>query len=765
MIKVSKIEKRYRDVVALQECNLEFAERGLVCLTGESGSGKTTFLNIVGMLDSPTSGNVLYNGESLDTERKKSDYRRNNVSFVFQDAVMFEQLNVKENILASLKVNGLEYDEKFFYETVEQLKIRELLDRKVNELSAGQKQRIVIARSLMKKPQILLADEPTGNLDEENTENVFEVLKSISKNILVIVVTHNENVAKKYANRLIKINYGKIVRDEKLENENIGQASYTSRADGIKITKKKLMFYSFANMRKNYKKYRKIIPVCVLSMILVALGFSFIKTSNANTSNVQKYFLETNLISVEENCSSNVTAALVCELSQKKFISDYKFLEMNEDIEQITPNYSLIGYDIKGKQSTRFKEYVGIEIDKYYKEKFAVSDIAGEFIRNDNEIILSSALVKVIFPDDNVNECLGKTVTLEGTYYNEDFQIVGINYSEDVTGVIKSYITVDALKRLADNEAEGNTVAYLYTDKSYYVEQMFGEQYINIEHSGQAEVISKNDISDGDILFGRMIENDDEIMISEGFVETFAALFQDGEFVQITKGIADNIFDTEMLCVMSGYGHFKVVGIYTDNSNGLSCVISDEAIRGLREAIPTSINVYANESKIEEVITYIAAYDLQATMPYYHFKEAVGDRMSSATMLFFILIVVLLVAVTMMINTFSKNLIVDCTRDIGLFKALGANKGDIAKIYIYEFGMVGLCCAVLSIILYPAITYVINYCFEKGYINVMTSAISIDIVFLVGILLIGIIVFIVSCIPSVIKSTKIDAIVAIRKIC
>ncbi|MBE6124376.1 MAG: ABC transporter ATP-binding protein/permease [Erysipelotrichaceae bacterium] len=211
--KIYKKGKRQKSVIDNVSFTLD--ENGFVFIVGKSGSGKSTLLNLIGGLDNFDSGEIISSGHNLSSFTKKDfdDYRNSYIGFVFQEFYLLDQLTVKENVKLALELLQ-EEDDNLIIETLEKVGIAELADRYGYELSGGQKQRVAIARALVKKPKIILADEPTGNLDSKNAELVLELLKEISKENLVVIVSHNMESAHKYGDRIIELGDGKVVKDE-----------------------------------------------------------------------------------------------------------------------------------------------------------------------------------------------------------------------------------------------------------------------------------------------------------------------------------------------------------------------------------------------------------------------------------------------------------------------------------------------------------------------------------------------------------------------
>lgn len=221
MIKAAGLKKYYvtdnYEVHALDGVSLSVEEGKFLAIIGTSGSGKTTLLQILGGLDEPTAGGVWIRGNSLKdmTEDERTIFRRRNIGFVFQQYNLIPVINVYENIVLPLRLDGAEIDEKLLEDIVRTLKIGEKLENLPEELSGGQQQRVAIARALMVKPEVLLCDEPTGNLDSVTSMEVISLLKTCAARFhqTVIVVTHQEAIAQ-MADRILRVEDGKLYNAE-----------------------------------------------------------------------------------------------------------------------------------------------------------------------------------------------------------------------------------------------------------------------------------------------------------------------------------------------------------------------------------------------------------------------------------------------------------------------------------------------------------------------------------------------------------------------
>lgn len=231
IIKVEKLVKEYgkkdNKTIALNGVDLTVEEGEFISIIGKSGSGKSTLLHLIGGVDKPTSGKVIVNGHEIYkfNNDKLSKFRRRNVGIVYQFFNLLPVLNVEENIVLPTDIDGRKHTKEFKERLEKLLDILELKEHRKklpNQLSGGQQQRVSIGRALINSPAIILADEPTGNLDSKNAEEIIKLLEKANRelNQTIVMITHDTELSKR-ANRIITIEDGKIVSDErKIDNEN-----------------------------------------------------------------------------------------------------------------------------------------------------------------------------------------------------------------------------------------------------------------------------------------------------------------------------------------------------------------------------------------------------------------------------------------------------------------------------------------------------------------------------------------------------------------
>ena len=206
MIKAVHLTHYYNKDLALENVNLQINKGEFICLVGESGSGKSTLLSLLSTLLKQTSGQLFFEGKNYKDIEDIDSFRRTNIGFIFQFHYLINYLTVKENI----KLANEKATENEIHNLLKILRIDNLSNKYPNEISGGQRQRVSIARALINKPKVIIADEPTGNLDSKNSLNVFEIFKKLSQEqVTIIVATHDKNLAQ-IANKIYEVKDGKI---------------------------------------------------------------------------------------------------------------------------------------------------------------------------------------------------------------------------------------------------------------------------------------------------------------------------------------------------------------------------------------------------------------------------------------------------------------------------------------------------------------------------------------------------------------------------
>ena len=349
MIKLQNVTKIYKskkgkETTVLNNVSFILPKMGMICILGASGSGKTTLLNILGLLDKPTSGQVLFNNENIYkfNEKKITNYRSSEIGFIFQEFNLFEELNVYDNVGLSLDLHDDKDNHQKIMRALSFVQLEDFAKREINELSGGEKQRVAIARAIVKNPQVILADEPTGNLDSNNSRIVFEKLKEISRTCLVVLVTHDRKSAQQYADRIIELSDGKIISYEEsycIDDENIN-----IRKNQFHISFIKKLKFAFGLL--HHKKIRLFLTVIILS-----IAFSLLEISlNIQKFNVPKMHAETMIKENNTKVQVRKVGNNFANITNKMFDKDLNIIEkdIGDDYSKysILLSYNLI-YDFK----------------------------------------------------------------------------------------------------------------------------------------------------------------------------------------------------------------------------------------------------------------------------------------------------------------------------------------------------------------------------------------------------------------------------------
>lgn len=260
MIEVKNLFKKYTvkngiEVKALDDVSLKIDKVGMVFLLGKSGAGKSTLLNVLGGLDRVDSGEIIINGKSSkDFSQSDFDsYRNTYLGFIFQEYNILNEFSIAENIALAIELQGRKPTNEEIDNILNQVDLAGLAKRKPNELSGGQKQRVAIARALIKNPQIIMADEPTGALDSKTGKQIFDTLKALSHDKLVLIVSHDREFAEQYADRIIELKDGKVISD--VEKTII----QTQNQEGINIIDNKII-----KIDKDYKKMKIFLKLKII---------------------------------------------------------------------------------------------------------------------------------------------------------------------------------------------------------------------------------------------------------------------------------------------------------------------------------------------------------------------------------------------------------------------------------------------------------------------------------------------------------------------
>ena len=560
MLQIKNISKKYKTgelvQTALDDVSLNFRDNEFVAILGPSGSGKTTLLNIVGGLDRYDSGDLIINGISTKKykDRDWDSYRNHTIGFVFQSYNLIPHQNILSNVELALTISGISKSErrKRAKEALEKVGLGEQLHKRPNQMSGGQMQRVAIARALVNDPDILLADEPTGALDSETSLQVMDLLNEVAKDRLVIMVTHNPELAEKYANRIVKLADGKITGDtnpfEIKDNEKEPEHKSMGKSSMSFFT---ALALSFNNLRT--KKGRTILTSFAgsIGIIGIALILSLSNGVNLYIENIQKSTMTSYPIQID---AQTIDLSSIIEVRRKSLNPD----EVTHDMNAVYSDNSQL--DAVSKMSTSFtknnltdfKKYLDnpeSEIHKYvgdngivysYATKFDVYsyddddtlvNADGSTLKDQKDQTISfggmefgttegamrmigggSSLFEEILPDPD-NRTVSKAVKgnydlIYGEYpkaYNELVLVLDENNEIPITALYQlGFLKTDEYKKITKKIEKGEDVEipshqisyqdicekefYLMPDCDYFVKNRFGN-YDNI--SSDSEKVKK----------------------------------------------------------------------------------------------------------------------------------------------------------------------------------------------------------------------------------------------------------------------------------
>ena len=379
MLKLKNITKEYKSgdttVKALKGIDIEFRNSEFVSILGQSGCGKTTLLNIIGGLDRYTSGDLIINGKSTKEFKDNNwdAYRNYSVGFVFQNYNLIPHQTVLSNVELALTLSGVSKEErrKRAIKALEDVGLKEQIHKKPNQMSGGQMQRVAIARALVNDPDIILADEPTGALDTKTSVQIMEILKNISKDKLIIMVTHNPELAEKYSSRVIKVLDGKVISDSNPYKEDEEKTEKKKTKTG----KTSMNFFTALSLSLNNlmtKKGRTILTSFAgsIGIIGIALILSLSNGVQKYINRVQEDTLSSYPISIEE---STVDMASMLEIMMDEGNDNLNHEEgkiYSKDI--MNEMISTLSSKIQTNNLEEFKNYLDTEENEIKKNSNAI---------------------------------------------------------------------------------------------------------------------------------------------------------------------------------------------------------------------------------------------------------------------------------------------------------------------------------------------------------------------------------------------------------
>jgi macrolide export ATP-binding/permease protein macB len=770
MLQLKDIVKKYNtggtEIEVLKKVNISFRESEFVSILGASGSGKTTLLNIIGGLDKYSSGDMLLMGRSTKefTDRDWDSYRNGSIGFVFQSYNLIGHLSVIENVKLALSISGESNKENDLKakKALEDVGLGDHLHKKPNQLSGGQMQRVAIARALVTDPKIILADEPTGALDSKTSVQIMELIKEISKEKLVIMVTHNPELARKYSDRIVSVKDGEIIEDTKPYIEQEGNNDYELKKTAMAFSS--AIKSSFKNLLT--KKFRSLMTVVASSIGIISIGLVL-----AISSGMDKYIQtmqNENLSSMPITISSNQINFGIGEDNNTSDSSEENLVpKSRRDVHKNLYSEDALGNGetfIKYIQENAKDYYSAIDFAKGYQIKALTKNTKGDIVD-----------VKTDGQDNSRGNTIFSVLPEDKSLIMNQFEIVksldqSFEYPKGNEVVLftakNNEIDKNVLKALG--YSENDKVKYedilgkefsIVDNNNYYtkVENRFvpaavDEKMYNAGTKVKIVAIAKakDSFTVPQFTLGYTKELQDSLLSKEASSEIVKEQEKDKSKNILTNTKMDNAVATE---VLSGLGA---------NTEPSSILIYPKTFND-RDKIANTISEYNKKvaekygAGTEDYNKYSITYSDMAKQ----MTSIMSQMIDTITLILTAFAGISLIVSSIMIGILTYVSVVERTKEIGILRAIGARKKDITRIFIAEAGLIGFISGAVGVIVSSGLALPISKTIAKA-LKIDNFSAGLDIKSAVGLILLSVILtLIASVIPSRMAAKK-DPVEALR---
>ncbi len=751
MLTIKNIYKSYgkkdNKYPALKDISLSFRPSEFVAILGPSGSGKTTLLNILGGLDHYDAGDLIINGKSTKKFKDKDwdSYRNKSIGFIFQSYNLISHISILSNVEMCLTLRNLSKSEakKRAIEALERVGLIDHLHKKPNELSGGQMQRVAIARALVNNPDIILADEPTGALDSKTSTQIMELIKDISKEKLVIMVTHNEELANIYANRIIKLSDGVIVSDSNPYSEKEQDSTYT--LPKTKMSVLTALGLSLNNIKT--KKGRTLLTSFAASIGIIGISL-VLALSNGFQKQIDKFERET---------LANMPIYIMPEATSFQDELNTAF-DMTEEEEYPTDN------KIRSYTTDTASYHTNIITDEYLEyikkldDKY-INGIGYGYRTNMNVLVKNNKVEK--FPNYFLDSNLIGEASLD--ILTENYDLLEGKYPENKNEVI---LLVDTYNRLSTNlyKALGLSSNNTFAD-------ICGKELKIVNNNDYYQEAGNIFLENND--YSSLWDNQNNVSIKiTGVIrakkDATAAIYDESSILtynELLEDFINNNINSEIIVKQKNINSNVLTGLEFENDSE-----KEEAIRSLGgNKIPASIAIYPNDfTSKDEILTYLDKYnetkeekdkiiytDYAKTM-----TELSSGIMNGITLVLIGFSSVSLVVSSIMISIITYISVLERTKEIGILRSLGARKKDISRVFNAETTIIGFISGLLGVLIAYILTFPINIIIENATkLNNVASLSPTHAILMISISII--ITVIGGLIPAKMASKK-DPVVALR---
>ena len=770
MLQLKDIVKKYNtggtEVEVLKKVNISFRESEFVSILGASGSGKTTLLNIIGGLDNYTSGDMLLMGRSTKefTDRDWDSYRNGTIGFVFQSYNLIGHLSIIENVKLALSISGESNKENDIKakRVLEDVGLGDHLYKKPNQLSGGQMQRVAIARALVTNPKVILADEPTGALDSKTSVQIMELIKEISKEKLVIMVTHNPELARKYSDRIVSVKDGEIIEDTKPYIEQEGNNGYELKKTAMTFSS--AIKSSFKNLLT--KKFRSLMTVVASSIGIISIGLVL-----AISSGMDKYIKtmqNENLSSMPITISSNQINFGIGEDNNTSDSSEENLVpKSRRDVHKNLYSEDALGNGetfIKYIQENAKDYYSAIDFAKGYKIKALTKNTKGDIVdvKMDGQDNSRGNTILSVLPEDknlimnqfeivksleqNFEYPKGNEVVLFTAKNNEiDKNVLkALGYSENAK--VKYEDVLGKEFSIVDNNN------YYTKIENRFVPATVDEKMYNAGTKVKIVAIAKakDSFTVPQFTLGYTKKLQDSLLSKEVSSDIVKEQEKDKSKNILTNTKMDNEVATE---VLSGLGA---------NTDPSSILIYPKTFND-RDKIANTISEYNKKvaekygAGTEDYNKYSITYSDMAKQ----MTSIMSQMINTITLILTAFAGISLVVSSIMIGILTYVSVVERTKEIGILRAIGARKKDITRIFIAEAGLIGFVSGAVGVIVSLGLALPISKTIARA-LKIDNFSAGLDIKSAVGLILLSVILtLIASVIPSRMAAKK-DPVEALR---